>query len=222
MASGAHRGGKSDEVFETIRSEIMNGIILPGARLLEQEIADRLKVSRTPVREGFARLVQAGLLVPGGSGRGHLVTTPTSADVLDAYSVREALEGLAASLAAKRCGVGDAIILRELQRQLDAEMDAGNIESAVDLTLTLHSTIWRMSGNELLVTVMNDLMSVWSRLNPTTYSAEDRRGQSTSEHRDLIEAIIAGDVVLAEQVAREHIVQARDARLKLSLNPMRR
>ncbi len=214
-------GNKVDEVFEALRKAILDGEIMPGARLFEQEVANRMGVSRTPVREAFAKLVGLGILEPGGPGRGQLVTTPTTADVLDAYGLREVLEGLAASQAATRCGEVDALVLGELLQQLEEAFRQEDLRRAVELTWDLHRQIWELSGNRLLLTVMNDLSSVWGRLNPSTYHEQHRGEHALAEHRELVAAITGNRPVDAERIARHHIAEARATRIKLSVGRSR-
>src|SRR5262245_9135311 len=94
----------SETVFRSLRQALRAGIYQPGDRLREEEVAKRLKVSRTPVREALSRLVSKGLVEPAG-GRGLIVRRLSTAEVLELYAMREILEGAAARLAAQHASL---------------------------------------------------------------------------------------------------------------------
>src|SRR5579864_7454244 len=91
---------RSDNVYERLREAIVTGRARPNERLIEAELADRLQVSRTPIREGLQRLAAEGLVVT--RRRGWVVLEHTSAEIREIYEARAALEGYCARLAAER------------------------------------------------------------------------------------------------------------------------
>ena len=132
------RGGTAEAVTDALREAILDGALRPAEWLREEDLADELKVSRTPVREALRRLADEGLAVKT-AHQGTIVAAPTLDDVLALYVVRENLEGVAARLAAKHCTDDLVRRLAESQRRMAAAIAAGpNIAEGEAENLIFH------------------------------------------------------------------------------------
>ncbi|WP_134494533.1 GntR family transcriptional regulator [Microvirga pakistanensis] len=202
----------SESVFRSLCHALRAGIYRPGDRLREEEVAQRLKVSRTPVREALGRLMAKGLVEPAG-GRGLIVRSLDMAEVLELYAMREILEGAAARLAAQHASPPEIDALRDLEQSFEAHLD--DATEMARLNRVLHDTIVRAARNRYLDIALQELQDGISLLGPTTFSVGGRPSTAAEEHRALIEAIAARDADRAERLARSHIQEALRSRLRL-------
>lgn len=214
MTSFDRPGLIRDGVYAHLKGEILSGHLPGGARLAEIALAERLGVSRTPVREAVQRLAQDGLVevVP---NRGARVRTVTPAEVEDTYAVREALDGLAARLAAAHRSERDLRRMREALARMDG---AGprDYEAQVQADLEFHAAVAAASGNPTLQNVLSGLEENVARLK--LLSREHNQDPGTREgHRRILAAVAAGDGDAAEAAARAHVSAFR--RLILSELP---
>lgn len=190
------------EVYRRLRQQLLLGAWTPGARLREVELAERFGVSRTPVREAVRRLLQEGLLEDRPT-QGVRVREPDLAAALDAYAVREQLEGMAARLAAERAD-GDARV--GLGALLDeVEASAAHDEAAqVEADLAFHRRVAELAGNEPLLRALETLAG---HVTPLKVYTRDQNAAATTraQHRAVAEAIRTGDGDAAERAMRAHV-----------------
>jgi DNA-binding GntR family transcriptional regulator len=201
-----------EAVFRSLRRALRSGIYRPGDRLREEEVAQRLKVSRTPVREALGRLAMQGLVEPSG-GRGLIVRSLSIADVLELYAMRELLEGAAARLAAQHASRPEIDALTDLEAEF--EKRSSDAPEMARLNLLLHETVTRAARNRYLDAALQELQDGIALLGATTFSVAGRPGSAAKEHSEIIAAIAARDPDKAEQSARAHIREALRFRLKL-------
>jgi DNA-binding GntR family transcriptional regulator len=201
-----------EAVFRALRRALRSGIYRPGDRLREEEVAQRLKVSRTPVREALGRLAMQGLVEPAG-GRGLIVRSLSIAEVLELYAMRELLEGAAARLAAQHASRPEIDALTDLEAEF--EKRSSDAPEMARLNLLLHETITRAARNRYLDAALQELQDGIALLGATTFSVAGRPGSAAKEHSEIIAAIAARDPDKAEQSARAHIREALRFRLKL-------
>lgn len=199
----------SEFVYTTLRSEIMDGALAPGHRLREQELSERLQVSRTPVREALSRLQADGLLVMQ-QRSGMAVAELDDAGIIELYETREALEGTAAQLAARYANPRDIAAIRAA---LAAEEQAPD-----DLVLqqrhnrAFHAVVLAASHNRFLVKSLQVLHDALALLGPTTLARPGRRERAQGEHRGILEAIERRDAVGAEALMRAHVRHGSEIR----------
>jgi DNA-binding GntR family transcriptional regulator len=201
-----------EAVFRSLRQALRAGIYRPGDRLREQEVAERLQVSRTPVREALGRLAMQGLVEPAG-GRGMIVRSLSTAEVLELYAMRELLEGAAARLAAQHASRPEIDALAEMESEF--EQRSGEPAEMAKLNLMLHEAITRAARNRYLDGALQELQDAIALLGVTTFSVAGRPSSAAEEHRAIIAAIAERDPDKAEQAARAHIREALRFRLKL-------
>jgi DNA-binding GntR family transcriptional regulator len=202
-----------DRVYTTLRQGILDGIYAPGARLGEADLADALGVSRTPVREALRRLGSEGLLstLPNKGARVRRWTTGELSDISD---LRAILEGHAAGQAASLVTDADIAAMDDLVTRMEAataDGTAADIDLLTELNREFHGAVIAASGNSLLPELMHSLLHVpvisrtYRRYSPA------RMLQSMRQHRELVDALRAGDPAWAEAVMRVHILSARPA-----------
>jgi DNA-binding GntR family transcriptional regulator len=204
----------ADGVYVALREAIVAGRLQPGDRLGEVELARHFGVSRTPVRqaifrletEHFAeRLAQGGLAVRG-------ITEP---EVLEIYTVRATLDGLAASLAARSALPADHARLRWLNDRLREAHTRQDFSVLAELNIQFHEALCEAAHNDILLHFTRQLHDRVRRFGPTTFSVPGRAAAALAEHVALIDAIESGTPETAEQRAREHMQAAREVRLAL-------
>lgn len=197
-------------VFESLREAIIRGMLKPGERIMEVQMAEELGVSRTPVREAIRKLELEGLVVmlP---RRGAYVAGISVKDIADVFEVRAALEALAATLAAMRITDDE---LEELERSLVeiAEVsDSQDIEVVVAKDTRFHDIIYRASRNAWLIQIVSHLQDQVQRFRMATLSRPGRTKEAVEEHKKIVEAISERNSELAAQLAREHIENAESS-----------
>lgn len=198
-------------MYEKIRKEIRDRVLLPGDRLPEADLAERLGVSRTPIREALKRLEAEGIIVFG-PPRGFVIAHLSSIQVMEIYAVRELLEGGAARFACERASHLDIELLKHLVAK---QSEVKSAEAARAHNLRLHEAIYNASHNEYLMKAMTVLQDAMALLGTTTYSMPGRIQGAWLEHERIVECIIRRDSDSAEKEARRHIRESSAVRLKM-------
>jgi DNA-binding GntR family transcriptional regulator len=201
----AARGGSSlaEDVYWTLRHEIVRGDLRPNQALAEIDIAERLRVSRTPVRESMQRLAADGLVVS--RRRRWMVYEHSKPEIQEIYEVRAALEGYAARLASER--ITDEQIA-ELSALGDASEAEDNLLERVERNEQFHTHIVKIAANTRLETLLAHNRSFsFNRQVASLYSPDDL-AVSATQHAQLRAAVCRRDGQAAEDVAREHIQAA--------------
>ncbi|MCG7393829.1 GntR family transcriptional regulator [Microvirga sp. ACRRW] len=202
----------SEAVFRSLCQALRAGLYRPGDRLREEDVAQRLKVSRTPVREALGRLLAKGFVEPAG-GRGLIVRSLGPAEVLELYAMREILEGAAARLAAQHASQPEIDALIDLEQSFEAHTN--DPAEMARLNRAFHEMIFRSARNRYLDSALQELQDGIALLGATTFSVAARPSTAAQEHRALIDAIAARDADRAEKIARSHIQEALRVRLRL-------
>ena len=202
----------SDRVFTRLQDDIVCGVIPPGSKLGEAELAARYGVSRGPLREAIRRLESRKLLerVPHAGPR---VISLSAADLIEIYRVREALEGLAARLAAEHMTDDEIAGLHQLlvqhEQQQDLQEDVAYFQREGDLDF--HYRIIQGSHNRTLIALLIGELYHMVRMYRYQFSTVANRPQKAlGEHRRIVEAIEARDGEMAEMLMRRHIGRARE------------
>lgn len=193
-----------DQVQETLSQSILNGTLGSGSALSVPDIARKLNVSRSPVREAVLALVAKGLAVEH-PRRGVVVTTIEPEDLVAIHEVREFLESCAARYCAARIDDDGIANLRAIMQTQKTAVDGHRADGYFRSNAELHRTIARYSGNSRLVAIMQPLENQM-RIALHRVSADVshmRRGYG--EHRLIVDAIAARDPVAAESAMRQHI-----------------
>lgn len=190
----------ADAVHERIRDAILSAELRPNHRLVEEELAAELDVSRTPVREALLRLRQEGLVV---QHRGWVVRDHAPSEILEIIEARASVESAAAYLAAKRI---DEATLAELE-DLATEMEAPGLSRIKinELNNRFHELVTNASGNSQLIQfARRTRINYWNFNQPVTFTPDDDHIVNT-QHRELLEALRTGDGDTALRITRAHI-----------------
>lgn len=202
----------SERVFEQIRGAIERGDIAAGSKISEPELARRFGVSRGPLREAIGRLEACGL-VERRANVGARVVTLSSEGLLEIFQVREALESMAARLAAEHMTDEEIAGLRELldQHGRQIEEDSGQAYFQKVGDLDFHYRIVQGSRNSQLIKLLcNDLYHLM-RLYRYQFGMQSRRApRAFVEHRMIVDAIEQRDGEMAELLMRHHIRTSRE------------
>lgn len=205
-------GATSDMVYEVLHEAIVSGILPPGQRLTEEQLARLFAVSRTPIREAILRL-EAERLAERIPRRGLRVSHITPREIIDVYVVREALDGLAAYLAAERATPADVAHLSWINEQFTRAAMAGDFEQLAELNLQFHEAVAQTSQNSLLMEFIRHIHRMVRRFGTTTFTYPGRAISAAQAHQRLVEAIAAHDADLARQIAMEDMAIARQIRI---------
>jgi DNA-binding GntR family transcriptional regulator len=195
-------GTTADAVHQALRHGILQGDLAPGERLRSDALANELRVSRTPVREALRKLEAEGLVARAGSGL--IVRALSEQDLTELFYVREALEGMAARLAAENATPSETAEIRELLEDMDTLRRRGDVEALRRLTGEFHQLVCRASHNNLLLQSLKALLDTVRQIQTSTLHGEGRPAAALKEHRNLLRAIEARDGDRAEKLAREH------------------
>jgi DNA-binding GntR family transcriptional regulator len=182
----------ADQVYRGIRDRILDGDILPGEFLREQELSTAMEVSRTPVREALGRLASEGFLerIP---HRGFRVPAEPFTGLLSLYPIVSALDRLSGMLAFPQMAKAELGHLRRINQRLREAMDRADVSQARELNNEFHDYIAQQSGNERLRDLLDDLRSQLKRLETWYYSYREHTEQSIREHDELIDALEKGE-----------------------------
>lgn len=199
-----------DVVFETLRSAIIRGVLQPGERLMENELAVQMGVSRTPVREAIRKLELEGFvkIIP---RKGTYVAELSSQDVQEIYEIRAALESLACGLAAERATKHEIAAMEQYLLEENDYLLLEDIFLTVKTDVGLHELIYQATRNEKIMDIMCNLKEQLYRLRSTSIVLPGRKEKSLMEHREIVQAIAARKIELARRLGREHIVHAQKA-----------
>lgn len=198
-------------VYDSVRDDIHSGSLRPGDRLRETEIAERMGVSRTPVREALKRLESDGL-VSFGQPRGLTVTELSHGEILDLYAMREVLEGAAARFAAERASPLEIATLRQI---LEQHKEVKSPDEVAAANRQLHDAIVAAAHNMYLQRVMSVLSDALVLLGTTTYSVPGRIASGWKENAAIVDCIARRDATGAEKAAQAHIRAAGAIRVAM-------
>ncbi len=212
---------RSLSVTDWLRENILSGALGPGERLQEVRLSEHLGVSRTPVRAALHSLAAAGL-VDYAPNRGYMVRDFPIPEMIDAYEIRGALEGLAARFAAERG------LTRDQETALEAALAKGDkalAEAALlgpdfmvqfrDVNVVIHDTVLEAARNRMLaemIRISYEKPRVSNRIIVTLEIRELERRHE--EHHRIYEAIMARDPVRAENIMREHVAGVKLAMVR--------
>ena len=199
-----------DVVFNTLRQAILKGELKPGERLMEIALADKLGVSRTPIREALRKLEQEGLVVmiP---RRGAQVADITEKDLNDVLEVRIALENMAIEKACKRMTEEQMRQMRHAEKEFERVLAEGNLVRIAEADVDFHEVIYQAADNARLYQVLSNLREQMYRYRVEYLKEEDTRNQLVQEHEELSKAIRERDVQKAQELSFRHLENQRQA-----------
>lgn len=202
---------KLDLVEQLLIRAIASGEIAPGEPLRQLELADRLGISATPVREALRRLEAQGLVVRQ-PHRGVRVAEVEPEEMAELYIIRAALEGLAVEHAVPHLTAKDVRTLEQIHARLEAGRAKGALKSLRKLNYDFHTTLYRHSELPRLIRIIDSLWPLfpWDSM----WAVPGRAASSAVEHREILDALRAGDAAAAGRAMRRHIESGAEELIK--------
>lgn len=200
-------------IFNTLREAIIVGELKPGERLMEVQLAEKMGVSRTPVREAIRKLELEGL-VEMYPRKGALVANLSVKDIMDVLEVRATLDGLASSLSAARITDEEIKELKHVQSQFMNYIDKDNLQGSIKKDVEFHDIIYRSSRNDKLLQIANNLREQIQRFRVIYLKDFSSTSELVKEHTDILDAIIRQDTEASRDYAQRHINNQEESILK--------
>lgn len=193
-----------DVVFNTLRQAILTGELKPGERLMEIHLANRLGVSRTPIREAIRKLELEGLvtMIP---RRGAEVAKITEKSMKDVLEVRRTLDALSAELACERITPEDEKALEKACRDFEDAVKTKDTKVIAKADVAVHDIIAAATGNQRLIQLINNLAEQMYRYRFEYIKDATQHERIIKEHRIIYESILKKDKEAAAEMARTHI-----------------
>jgi DNA-binding GntR family transcriptional regulator len=201
----------SDEAAHRLRAAIRDGALRPGMRLVERDLAERLGMSRIPVREAIQRLVEEGL-VQKSPHRGTFVYAPSKQEITEISSLRVVLERFVTErVVARWTPALEAELCRIVERMRAAAVQ-GDWQAIHEWDYQFHNTLWQVADHSLLLEVVSGLRT---RINRFLFEAAGLLPTTNIEahintHDVLIDVFKQGDVALAQEEMTRHVLAATD------------
>lgn len=199
-----------DVVFNTLRRAILTGELKPGERLMEIHLANRLGVSRTPIREAIRKLELEGLvtMIP---RRGAEVAQITEKSLQDVLEVRRALDALCAELACDRITAEGKAALKRACDSFEEATKTGEVVTIAEADVELHDIIVQATGNQRLIQLINNLSEQMYRYRFEYIKDSSQHDTLVKEHRIIYQSIVDKDKDTAAAAARLHIDNQKKA-----------
>lgn len=193
-----------DVVFNTLRQAILRGELKPGERLMEIQLANKLGVSRTPIREAIRKLELEGLvlMIP---RKGAEVAQITEKSLRDVLEVRRALEELAVQLACDRMTAKGLEELKQAAEEFEAVLGNNDITIVAEADVAFHDVIYMATDNQKLISLLNNFREQMYRYRVEYLKQKERYAQILQEHNDIVAAIEKGEKHRATEVTCRHI-----------------
>jgi DNA-binding GntR family transcriptional regulator len=196
-----------EQVHGAILAEIAAGRLKPGSRIIQEQLAHELGVSRQPVQQALGLLRKQGVLRDA-PGRGLLVAPLDLDYVLNMYEMRAVIEGLACRQAAQRNAreagnFGPALIQRGRKA-----VAAGSVKAMIAADMAFHDFIYGLAANPLIAPAMEAHWTYTQRVMGEVLMRDEKPRDIWDQHEAMLQVIAAGDGLRAEHQAREHILQA--------------
>lgn len=196
-------------VYQELLEAIVTGVLKPGARLAENDVAQRLKVSATPVREAL-RALERDELVTRKPYHSSYVRVFRSEEIRELYEARMALECMAIRLATGRIRKEDLDELDRNQREGEERLEAGDFEGYRAYNARFHAVVLKAAGNNTLARLMETIAHKVRLLASITIGVQGQPRRAVVEHGEMIEAMRAGDAARAMALMEDHITRAAE------------
>ncbi len=200
-----------EAAYDALMASIRSGVFVPGNRLREEEVAERLGLSRTPVREALRRLEADGI-VEHRPRIGAVIRRLNHGEVVELYEMRLVLERTAAEMAAKHGTVAEFDTLEDLNQSIADER--ANPATAAAINQEFHRGLYLACRNRFLLEAARALNNSLLLLGPTTFTDEVRIDVVVREHQAIVDALREGDVEAAGVAAEVHLNTSLRQRLK--------
>lgn len=203
------RENLGSQVFEQVKGMILRGEIPPGRRIIENEVADSMGISRTPVREAVHRLAAEGFLNPLPKG-GYAVRGLTLSGVEETFDIRSTLESFAAFLAAKRFADEELLPLEEKIDEFQRYLDGNDLSELTRINTDFHELLYALSRSPRLIKMIHDLRDDIFLLRKVMLNSEDMAPLSNQDHREMLKAMKKRDAQKVEKLVKKHILRGKE------------
>ncbi|WDV46005.1 GntR family transcriptional regulator [Clostridiaceae bacterium M8S5] len=206
-------------VFNHLREAIIKGVLKPGERLMEIQLAEKLGVSRTPVREAIRKLELEGLVIMV-ARKGAYVADVSLNDIINIFEIRGALEELAAQLATERISDQELMLLQAKHAEFEACFYKDDNDLKLQKDIEFHDIIYKATRNNRLISMLDGLREQIGRYRKTYMNSFDLAHKAGVEHEKLLSAIVNKDGNVAKECARAHIESLKENILQQSKNKL--
>jgi len=202
-----------EEVYGSLKKSILNGKLKAGQRLIEEQLANQVGMSRTPVREAFHKLERDDLVFRLPKG-GFAIREFTKEDVEEIFGIRSALESYAAYLATLNIAPDKLSILEKKIDELERVLDSGDDEKIVQLHTDFHEILYKTSKSKKLIGMIDNFHEYFYGYRLALLPTSAGFKTSIAEHRTILEAMKKKNPRLVERLVRNHLEKGRDLVLK--------
>lgn len=193
-----------DVVFNTLREAILRGDLIPGERLMELQLASKLGVSRTPIREAIRMLEQEGLAITI-PRKGAIVAGMTEKDMQDVLEIREALEELSVQVACDKITDEEIARLEKNMKNFERSLKSGDLKKMAQADVEFHDVIYQATDNPKLISMLNNLREQMYRYRVEYLKNPENHRQLLLEHEAIYQGILAKDKEVVKDMIRRHI-----------------
>ncbi len=216
----ANVGNAAETAYAVLREAIVTNALKPGTRLRADDLAKKLGVSKTPVREALRKL-QAEDLITVQPGNALTVKSISEEQLIEIYYTREALEGMAARLAAENAGQIELANLRAIQDEMKTRASPRNARQLRRLTGEFQLAVFRAARNDTIYRLLKHLQEQIRQFGGSTLTQRGRAKEVTAYAKALVAAIEKRDGDAAERIARENRRRTLELRIKMLRGPTR-
>lgn len=199
-----------DVVFNTLREAILKGNLKPGERLMELQLASKLGVSRTPIREAIRMLEQEGLAVTT-PRKGAEVAKMTLKDMEDVLEIRDALDELAVRIACQKITDEQLKQLEDVKELFEKNTQTNNVKNIAEADVSFHDVIYEATGNPKLVTLLNNLREQVYRYRVEYIKDPKNYPTLIAEHEAILDSLKNRDVKNAVEAMHVHVANQAEA-----------
>lgn len=196
-------------IFEKIRDDILNGKYKKGEKIVEAKLADEFNVSRTPVREALKQL-ELDDLVENIPNRGVVVKGISKQDIIDIFTIRLAIEGIAIEWAIERMDEEDLQKIKEIYELMEFYTFKKDIEKFAELNTKFHEAIYRATKSRYLENVLKNYQVFMKVVRYQSLEKPGRLETALLEHKRILDALQIKDIENAKQVVLEHVRHSRE------------
>ena len=193
-----------DVVFNTLREAILRGDLVAGERLMELQLAAKLGVSRTPIREAIRMLEQEGLAITI-PRKGAIVAGMTEKDMQDVLEIREALEELSVQVACDKITEEEIAKLEKNMKNFEYSLNSGDLKKMAQADVEFHDVIYQATDNPKLINMLNNLREQMYRYRVEYLKNPKNHEQLLMEHEAIYKGIVEKDKDAVTEMIRKHI-----------------
>jgi len=202
-----------EEVYESLRKSILHGKLKAGQRLIEEQLANQVGISRTPVREAFHKLERDELVTRLPKG-GFAVREFTKEDVEEIFGIRSALESYASYLATLHITPEKIAALEKKVEEAKDALESGDDEKLVQLNTDFHDITYKSCKSRKLIEMINNFRDYFYRYRSALLHTEKGMEYSIGDHRRMLEAMKKKNPRLVERLVRNHLARGKEIILK--------